>query len=50
MSVVTNPMTHDFFIGLALCSVVFLSAGFLIVAFYMNREMTKNERNTHGND
>ncbi len=27
-----------------LCSVVFFSMGFLALAFYMNRDMTKNER------
>ncbi len=35
---------RDILITLGLCSVVFLSGGFLVVAFYINRQMTKEER------
>lgn len=35
---------HSALDAFLLCSVVFFSMGFLALAFYMNREMTKNER------
>jgi len=35
---------HNALDAFLLCSVVFFSMGFLVIAFSMNRAMTKNER------
>jgi len=36
--------THDLILAFLFCSVVFFSFGFLAVAFYINRQATKSER------